>query len=141
MSTENAPSSVEKRAVSHPDYVKWNKLAGSTNISKMDAIHPKHLETEISDIEGLRVEAKLYWLYRAIGGDVSGFSYGLHQAKPRELAAKYHISLQEAEECVTDAHIEVDTLYAALLKTKPPEMVRVFIEREITKLEEERVDA
>ncbi|MFA4955020.1 MAG: hypothetical protein WC641_06955 [Patescibacteria group bacterium] len=101
-----ATKSLEKRAREHPEYAKWEeRLEKVTASSAEDAM--EHLETAPAD--KLLMEAKLHFFRAAIGSDVWGFSgTGEHLRKPQELAKKYGLDVNTAEQLVQNARQEVE---------------------------------
>ena len=126
--------SVEKRAQAHPEFKKWEEAARAAESSKPgDAM--EHLE-DLTD-DPLYLSAKAYWFRRAIGQDASGFGLtGEHLKKPIELAARFKVTRQEAEERVSRAHADVEAEVAELSRKGAVGADLTWkIERTLTKLE------
>jgi len=93
---------VGKKAVAHPEFAKWEKIAAAAESGSSEEDAMQHLEK--SSEEKLYLEAKLYHLRRAIASDVEGFSdYGEHLLMPQEFAAKYHTDVNTATNIFEDA--------------------------------------
>ena len=126
--------SVEKRAQAHPDYQKWEQAAQGAESSKPDDAM-EHLE-DLTD-DPLYLSAKAYWFRRTIGKDVSGFGLtGEHLKKVQELAARFRVTRQEAEDRVSRAHADVEAEVAELSRKGAVGADLTWkIERTLTKLE------
>jgi hypothetical protein len=128
--------SLEVRAKEHPEFDKYDKLAGGVDeVPQEDAMHAEHRGTDT--IDGLYSDARLYWLRRSIGEDSSATMFGRHREKPLELAKKYSTGVHEAEERMSDAKTEVETWVAQMVKRNSATW-QIAVQREIAKLEEER---
>ena len=124
-----AKPSLEQRAKQHPEFAKWEALAGVTEATNPeDAM--EHLAKTPEERAFLR--AKLYWLQRALGQDESGFrDTGQYRQRARYLADRLNLQVAEVEKIYEDAREEVDSSFGSLGGTKG----RRLAEKEIEKLE------
>ncbi len=100
---------VGKKAAAHPEFTKWMQAAGEADRSNPDdALEHAEDPTDSS----LYLAARAYWFRRSIGADAGGFGYiGEHLKKPQELAARFKVTRQEAEDVVNQAQVDVTAAF------------------------------
>ena len=120
--SKKSGSSIEDLAKAHPDYAKWDALAGDADAtSTEDALHPEHRVESSEDMarQLMRNEAMMYWLPRGISGDTNAYGWGSHRERAIELIAelkgKYgvDIALDEAIKLFEETQQVADVFYGA----------------------------